>query len=58
MMIEVHPERYIDEPGLYIILNRRDMQSKFRYTTLGAIERKKYDTKLNCINIKIREQIS
>ena len=36
-IIEVRPEGYIDGPGSDITLNRQDMRSKFRYTTLYAI---------------------
>ena len=37
VMLEVRPEGYVGGPGSDITLNRRDMRSKFGYTTLGMI---------------------
>ena len=37
LMIEVRPEGYKDGLGSDITLNRRDMRSKFGYTTLSEI---------------------
>lgn len=40
-MIGIRPEEYTDGSGLDITQNMRDMESKFRYTTLDDMHRER-----------------
>ena len=51
VLIEVRPEGYIDGSDSDITLNRRDMRSKFGYTTLYEIELYITGSNQKCMNI-------
>ena len=50
-MIEVCPEGYIDWIGSDITLNKRDIRSKFGYTTLNKISNSPFTVGKNKLNI-------